>query len=389
MAIYRLSADIVRRSEGRTVTAAAAYRAGELIKDQRTWYAFDYRRRGVIETAILAPAGVPAWMHDRMRLWNTVEAVEKRKDAQLARDIELALPHELAAGARRELVYRFVQAAFVDAGMVADVALHAPDARGDGRNFHAHILLTLRRVEGDGFGAKEREWNKPEQLEQWRALWAELVNDALEIAGQQERVDHRSLEAQGIERLPQIHLGLAVSEMRRRGIETERAELAGAISAVNDGLCVSPVEGCNGSVLLHNTPLALSPTPERGIAEYRTAANNAPVLTTTRPIVARGSKSAAAPEKPDQRSLFRRAAGELAKRARPPPQPRRRRREDAKGTFKLAAANLLRRAVALPMLAEVAAFLADTLDWLNLWHDDDAGDELPADPSPNHLSPRP
>jgi len=365
MAIYRLSADIVRRSEGRTVTAAAAYRAGELIEDQRTGYAFDYRRRrGVIETAILAPAGAPAWMHDRAHLWNAVEAVEKRKDAQLARDIELALPHELVAGARRALVRRFVQTAFVDAGMVADVALHAPDARGDGRNFHAHILLTLRRIEGDGFGPKERAWNDQAMLEQWRALWAELVNDALEIAGQQQRVDHRSLEAQGIERVPQIHLGLAVSEMRRRGIETERAELAGAISALNDGLRVSPAKGCNGSEaallpsVLHNTPLALF--------------SNMP-----------------APEKPDRRSWFRRAAGELAKRARPPPQPRRRRREDAKGTFKLAAANVLRRAAALPMLAEVAAFLADTLDWLNLWHHDDAGDELTADPSPNHLSPRP
>ncbi|HTQ81922.1 MAG TPA: MobQ family relaxase [Pseudolabrys sp.] len=266
MAIYRLAADIVKRSEGRTVTAAAAYRAGELIIDQRTGYAFDYRRRqGVIETAILAPAGAPAWMHDRVRLWNAVEASEKRKDAQLARDIELALPHELDATARRELVHRFVRAAFVDAGMVADVAMHAPDACGDGRNFHAHILLTMRRIEGGGFGPKERAWNKPEQLETWRAQWAALVNDALAVVGENARVDHRSLEAQGIERLPQIHLGLAVSEMRRRGIATERAELAGAISAANDGLRAAPAEGCNGSAraslpsVLHNTPLALSP----------------------------------------------------------------------------------------------------------------------------------
>lgn len=91
----------------------------------------------------------------------------------------------------------------------------------------------MRRIEGDGFGGKVREWNKPEQLEQWRALWAELVNDALEIAGQEQRVDHRSLEAQGIDRLPQIHLGLAVTEMRRRGITTERAELAQQIATFN------------------------------------------------------------------------------------------------------------------------------------------------------------
>lgn len=235
MAIYRLSADIVRRSEGRTVTAAAAYRSAELIVDQRTGLAFDYRRRqGVLDTMILAPGDAPAWMHDRVRLWNAVEAAEKRKDAQLARDIELALPHELTHAERRELVHRFVRAAFVDAGMVADIALHAPDEDGDGRNFHAHILLTLRRVAGDGFGDKERAWNDQAQLEQWRTLWAELVNEALEIAGQQQRVDHRSLEVQGIERVAQIHLGLAVTEMRRRGIATERAELADAISVANE-----------------------------------------------------------------------------------------------------------------------------------------------------------
>lgn len=367
MAIYRLSADIVRRSQGRTVTAAAAYRAGELIVDQRTGLAFDYRRRhGVIETAILVPAAAPAWMCERTQLWNAVEAAEKRKDAQLARDIELALPHELDAEARRELVHQFVRSAFVGAGMVADVALHEPDARGDSRNFHAHVLLTMRRIEGDGFGPKERNWNDQAQLERWRAQWAALVNDALEIAGEDSRVDHRSLEAQGIERLPQIHLGLAVSEMQRRGIATERGELASAISAVNVELNLSPAsaEGCNGSEpaplpsVLYNTPLALLPD----------------MLAT---------------EKPEPRKLFRRAAGELVKRARTPLQQRRRRREEARGAFKLAAANVLRRVPALPILAGVAAFLADTLDWLNLWHDNDAGDELAAEPTANHLSPQP
>jgi hypothetical protein len=359
MAIYRLSADIVRRSEGRTVTAAAAYRAGELIIDQRTGLAFDYRRRqGVLETLILAPDDVPVWIRDRVQLWNAVEAAEKRKDAQLARDIELALPYELSAGARRELVERFARLAFVDAGMVADIAMHAPDARGDGRNFHAHILLTMRRIAGDQFGDKEREWNKPEQLEHWRSLWAELVNEALEIAGDQARVDHRSLEAQGIERMPQIHLGLAVTEMRRRGITTERAELAGAIDAVNDELTALPIEGCNGgepaplpSVLCNNTPLALLPTPAR----------------TDRP------------------SLFRRASRELARRVTTPaPKPRRRRRDETRGAFRAAGTMILRQIAALPAVM----FLADTLDWLNLWHQD-AGDELTAEPSPNHLSPQP
>jgi len=326
MAIYRLSADIVRRSEGRTVTAAAAYRSAELIVDQRTGFAFDYRRRqGVLDTAILAPAGAPAWMHDRVRLWNAVEAAEKRKDAQLARDIELALPHELTTGARRELVHRFAQAAFVDAGMVADIALHAPDAAGDGRNFHAHILLTLRCIESDGFGGKERAWNDTAQLEQWRALWAELVNDALEIAGDQVRVDHRSLEAQGIDRVPQIHLGLAVTEMRRRGIATERAELAGTIAAVN--------------------------------GELRSA---------------------------EKLSLWRRAADELVRQIKILPL-KLRGREDTGRAFKVAATIAHQ---ARPAAHAAAAFLADTLDWLNLWHPA-AGDELAGEAEPNHLFPQP
>jgi ATP-dependent exoDNAse (exonuclease V) alpha subunit len=237
MAIYRLSADIVRRSEGRTVTAAAAYRAGMAIIDQRTGLTFDYsRRHGVLDTEILAPADVPLWIFDRVQLWNQVEACEKRKDAQLARDIELALPHELEHFTRRELVHGFVRAAFVDAGMVADIALHAPDAAGDGRNHHAHILLTLRRIEGESFGPKVRAWNDKAMIEHWRALWAEHVNQALELAGETARVDHRSLEAQGIERVPQIHLGLAVTEMRRRGVIGERVQLAQEITATNAAL---------------------------------------------------------------------------------------------------------------------------------------------------------
>lgn len=234
MAIYHLSADVVRRSAGRTATAAAAYRAGELIVDERTGLVFDYRRRGgVAHREILAPEDAPAWTCDRARLWNRVEAAEKRKDAQLAREIELALPHELASVQRRELVRGFVRAAFVDAGMVADIALHAPGERGDRRNHHAHILLTMRRIEGAGFGAKERVWNAPALLEQWRALWAGHVNRALAEASTSARVDHRSLEAQGINRLAQIHLGPAVIEMQRRGVTTERAELAQVIAAIN------------------------------------------------------------------------------------------------------------------------------------------------------------
>lgn len=265
MAIYQLSADIVRRAAGRTVTAAAAYRAGELVTDQRTGLVFDYRRRaGVTHAEILAPADAPAWMHDRARLWNAVEAGERRKDAQLARDVELALPHELTPAQRLELVREFVRAAFVSEGMVADIAIHAPSRRGaDRRNHHAHILLTMRAIEGDGFGAKVRAWNDTVKLEAWRASWTEHVNRALAEAGKNARVDHRSLAAQGIDREPQITLGRAVIEMEARGIDTDRGDVARDIAAINTALA-----GIEAATPATVAP-ALTPAPGRELMRRR------------------------------------------------------------------------------------------------------------------------
>jgi hypothetical protein len=234
MAIYRLSASYVKRSEGRSVVACAAYRAGVALDHERTGQSFDYRRRrGVLHAEILALANAPAWIFDRAQLWNRIEAIEKRKDAQLAREIQLALPHELDHGARVELVRGYVMAELVSLGMVADVALHAPGDKGDERNFHAHVLLTLRPVEGEGFGNKCREWNETGQLEQWRTAWADHVNRALEDAKVTARVDHRSLAGQGIDRAPQLKLGPAVREMQQQGIATERADLAHEITGEN------------------------------------------------------------------------------------------------------------------------------------------------------------
>lgn len=238
MAIYHLSADIVRRSAGRTVTAAAAYRAGELIEDARTGLVFDYRpRSGVAHVEIVAPDSAPAWMRNRASLWNGVEAAEKRKDSQLARDITLALPHELNPQQRIDLLRGFVASAFVSQGMVADIAIHAPSKRdADARNHHAHLLLTMRAIDGESFGPKVTAWNDKALLEQWRAQWAEHVNRALEAAGENARVDHRSLAAQGIERVAQIHLGPAVVELAARGIGTDRGDVAQEIEAVNVAL---------------------------------------------------------------------------------------------------------------------------------------------------------
>lgn len=218
MAQFRLSSQIIGRSAGRSVVAAAAYRAGASFADERTGLLHDYsRRRGVIHAEILAPENTPAWMLDRSRLWNAVELAEKRKDAQLAREIQLSLPHELTAEQRRDLVRRFADEQFVRRGMIADIALHSPGKEGDDRNHHAHILLTMRELAGDGFGKKARDWNTPDVLQGWREAWAQEQNRTLEAHGHAARVDHRSLEAQGIDREPTQHLGQAANDMEQRG----------------------------------------------------------------------------------------------------------------------------------------------------------------------------
>ena len=225
MATYRLSAQLVKRSAGRSATAAAAYRAGIKMVDERTGLMFDYtRRRGVAHSEILAPRCAPDWVRDRRRLWNEIEATEKRKDAQLAREVQLSLPHELTAPQRLDLTRQFVEHEFVARGMVADLSVHRPDRRGDWRNHHAHVMLTLRTVSGDGFGKKARDWNDVSMLEGWRAAWSDAVNRALTLHGHAERVDHRNYADRGIDRDPEPKLGPVATEMERHG----RPSYAGA-----------------------------------------------------------------------------------------------------------------------------------------------------------------
>jgi len=219
VAIYYMNVQVIGRSGGRTATGAAAYRAGERIVDERTGQIYDYtRRRDKIESEILAPQGAPEWAQDRSELWNRVEQAERRGDAQVAREIVVAFPKELTPGEQRELIRGYVQEQFVSRGMVADVAIHRnPD------NPHAHIMLSMRELGPDGFSAKKnREWNKPEALLQWREQWATHANHALERAGLEDRIDHRSLKEQGSERLPQVHLGPHASALERQGVKTEK-----------------------------------------------------------------------------------------------------------------------------------------------------------------------
>ena len=226
MAIYHLRATMISRSQGRSATAAIAYRVAERIEDRRTGLTFDYAARsGVDHTEILAPDHAPDWVRDRSELWNRVEESETRKNSQVAREVRVALPDELTHAQRVALVRDYAQAQFVDRGMVADIALHAPGREGDERNHHAHILLTTREVDADGFTTKNRDWNKVEVLEGWREAWARDSNAALERAGIEDRVDHRTLIAQRDEALE------LASAARERG--DEGAELHETVRAMS------------------------------------------------------------------------------------------------------------------------------------------------------------
>ena len=219
MADYRLSAKIIGRGSGRSSVAAAAYRAGAQLHDERTGLDHDYtRKNGVLHTEIMSPDDAPDWMKNRAKLWNAVEAVERRKDAQLAREIQLSLPHELTEAQNKKLVQDFIQSHFVDRGMIADLAIHAPDRQGDQRNIHAHVMLTTRVLTSDGFGNKNRDWNKKDQLETWREAWADHQNEAFKDLGFEHlHVDHRSYADQGIDREPTQHLGHVANDMEKNG----------------------------------------------------------------------------------------------------------------------------------------------------------------------------
>ena len=196
MAIYHMNASVVKRSEGHSAVAAAAYRAGEKLTEERTGEVHDYSRRGGVNASeILAPPGSPAWALSRETLWNRVESAERRQDAQVAREIRVAIPCELSRDAGRDLVRDYVRREFVDRGMVADVAWHDED----GPNPHSHILLTMRRIEHEDFGKKAREWNGREPILGWREAWADCANQALAAHGSHERIDHRTLEAQRVD----------------------------------------------------------------------------------------------------------------------------------------------------------------------------------------------
>lgn len=214
MAIYHLSTQVVKRSEGLSVVAGAAYRAGAQLTDERTGITHDYTRKPHVDgSMIYLPAQAPRKFTDRETLWNAVEQKEKRGDAQLAREINIAIPKELTIAQMQTLVEDYVQQQFVDEGMIADVCYHDLHRH----NPHCHILLTMRDITAEGFGNKNRAWNNKQVLQQWRQSWTYHANDALAQAGHHARIDHRTLKAQGIDREPEQHLGQVVNYMVQRG----------------------------------------------------------------------------------------------------------------------------------------------------------------------------
>jgi hypothetical protein len=222
VAIFHLSVKTISRSKGRSSTAAAAYRAGAKIVDSRTGEIHDYRRRsGVLSTFMVAPSSA-AWAADREALWNAAEAAEKRINSTVAREYEIALPAELDAAGRRDLAARFAKLVVDRFNVAADVAIHEPSWAGDERNFHAHILTTTRAVAGAELGPKTRILDSATtgapEIEQLRADWAKMANEALKAAGQSEKIDHRSRAAQKLVGPPTKHLGpdLTAVERRRR-----------------------------------------------------------------------------------------------------------------------------------------------------------------------------
>ena len=227
MAIFHLQINTVSRSAGRSATAAAAYRSAERITDERTGEIHDYTRKGGVEaSALFAPADAPAWAADRAQLWNAAEGAETRKNSTVAREFVVALPAELSAEDRQALAFDLGRAMVARHGVAVDVCIHAPGKEGDERNHHAHILMTTRRMTREGLTEKTRELDNQRsgEVDHWRQEWARLANAALERAGRSERIDHRTLEEQGIERQPTVHNGPAITEIQRSGRTSTVAE---------------------------------------------------------------------------------------------------------------------------------------------------------------------
>jgi len=235
MAIYHLHVKVIGRKAGSSAVASAAYRSASRMRDERIDRVQDFsNKRGVVHSEVLLPDNAPEAWSDRERLWNDVEAFEVRKDAQLAREVEFAIPREMTQAQGIELARDFAQAEFVDQGMIADLNVHWDIGEDGMPKPHAHVMLTMREIDEDGFGKKVRDWNRTEMVERWRERWAEHVNERLAELDIDTRIDHRSLEAQGIELEPQSQIGAPAQRIEGDGIEAaDRADMHREIARNN------------------------------------------------------------------------------------------------------------------------------------------------------------
>ena len=259
MAIFHMNIQVISRGKGKSAVAAAAYRAAEKINNEYDGRVRNYTRKlGVVHKEIMLPQNAPADFSDRSVLWNSVEQIDRNSNAQLAREIEFALPVELSMEQNILLAQEYVKNHFTDKGMIADMCIHD---KQDG-NPHCHVMLSLRPLNENGtWGAKSRkeyifnqsgeriklpsgewksrkvnavDWNEQTKAEEWRKGWADTLNKYLEQNGITERVDHRSFERQGNGLTPTIHLGYVAHRMEQRGIRTERGDYNRQVTALNN-----------------------------------------------------------------------------------------------------------------------------------------------------------
>ena len=254
-----MNISVISRGKGRSAVGASAYRAGEKITNEYDGITHDYtNKKGIEYTEVILPENAPKAFKDRKILWNEVEKIEKSSKAQLSREVEIALPKELSLEENINLLKEYVLENFVKSGMCADIAVHD---KKDG-NPHAHIMLTMRPIQENGeWGGKSKKeytldkdgkkiydkkkktykcktikatnWDEKETLGKWRENWAIKVNERLLANNIQEKISHLSLEEQGIERIPQIHIGPTAAAIEKNGSSSDRATMNRAIKKEN------------------------------------------------------------------------------------------------------------------------------------------------------------
>ena len=320
MATYHCSVKVMKRSSGRSATAAAAYRSGSSIECEREGRTHEYTKKQDVDAAfIMSPDNAPDWASDRSAVWNRAELSEKRKDAQVAREVEVALPREIPKEAQEALVRDFVKDNFIERGMIADVAIHRPPASDGQEQPHAHIMLTMRPLDGQEFAAKkDRSWNDKQLVEDWREAWAQKVNQALEKANIKERVDHRSYGRQGKEEAATKHLGPAAHAMEKRGIKTARGDYNRMIRKINMAVRLAQKQV---GLMANTVKYLLEPKAKKFEIPAPT-----PVKTASQRMVEEAEIAAAQTEyeRPEaKKPTFKEEAAELDKqlRSRPPRKP--------------------------------------------------------------------